>query len=76
MMADHARLLERRTGPGVAEWLDRIGQQAPADEPALRAWLGSQGVTGYPQQLLVWETFGYPDFPHRHVRGTHRRAVR
>jgi hypothetical protein len=31
-------------------------------EIALRVWLGEQGVTGYPQMLLVWETFGYPDF--------------
>jgi hypothetical protein len=62
MMGDHARLLERRTGAGVSEWLGRISQQAPADEAALRAWLADQGVTGYPQQLLVFETFGYPEF--------------
>jgi hypothetical protein len=62
MMDRHTQLLERRTGAGVAEWRDRISQQAPADEAALRAWLGSQGVTGYPQQLPVFETFGYPDF--------------
>jgi hypothetical protein len=62
MLDDHARLLERRTGAGVTEWLDRIRRQAPADEAALRAWLGDQGVKGYPQQLLVFETFGYPDF--------------
>ncbi len=62
MMQQHAELLGRRTGHGVAEWRDRITQQAPKDEVALRAWLKGQGVEGYPQQLLVFETFGYPDF--------------
>ena len=62
MMRQHAELLERRTGHGVPEWYDRITQQAPQDEATLRAWLTSQGVEGYPQQLLVFETFGYPDF--------------
>jgi uncharacterized protein DUF5655 len=62
MMQQHAELLERRTGHGVAEWRGRIIQQAPQDEAALRAWLKGQGVAGYPQQLLVFETFGYPDF--------------
>ncbi len=62
MMRQHAELLERRTGQGVPEWRTRITQQALKDEPALRSWLASQGVEGYPQQLLVFETFGYPDF--------------
>ncbi len=62
MMASIAELLERRTGAGVQEWLARIRAEAPADETALRAWLTGQGVTGYPQQLLVFETFGYPGF--------------
>jgi hypothetical protein len=62
MMRQHAELLERRTGQGVPEWRARITQQALKDEPALRSWLTSQGVEGYPQQLLVFETFGYPDF--------------
>lgn len=62
MMQQHAELLERRTGAGVPEWRDQIAQQAPPDEAALRAWLTSQGVDGHPQQLLVFETFGYPDF--------------
>jgi hypothetical protein len=57
MMRQHAELLERRTGQGVPEWRARITQQALKDEPALRSWL-----EGYPQQLLVFETFGYPDF--------------
>jgi len=63
MMAHHAALLERRTGAGVAEWNERVRDSgADADETQLRAWLTVQGVTGYPQQLLVFERFGYPDF--------------
>ena len=54
--------LRRRTGEGVEEWNRRIAGRAPADEPALRAWLESQGVTGYPENLLVWETFGYHNY--------------
>ena len=60
-----ARLLESRTGKGVAAWNERIAAgtlQNRADEPALRKWLSSEGVTGYAQALLVWETFGYPGF--------------
>ncbi len=52
MLQQHAELLERRTGAGVLEWRDRIAQQAPHDEAALRSWLKSQGVDGYPQRLL------------------------
>jgi len=54
--------LERQTGDGVEPWNRKIKAAAPADEPALRGWLEQQGVTGYPATLLVWETFGYPDF--------------
>lgn len=60
-----ARLLESRTGQGVAAWQERIAAGTPpnrADEPALRKWLSAEGVTGYAQALLVWETFGYPGF--------------
>jgi hypothetical protein len=60
-----ARLLASRTGQGVAAWNERIAAGAPqsrADEPALRQWLSAEGVTGYAQALLVWETFGYPGF--------------
>ena len=56
-----AALLER-SGAGVAQWNDRIASAGLADEPALRAWLSERGVTGYAQMLLVYETFGYPDF--------------
>jgi hypothetical protein len=57
----HAQL-ERQTGAGVAQWNERIAAAGLADEPALRRWLGEQDVTGYPQMLLVYEAFGYPDF--------------
>ena len=57
----HAQL-ERQTREGVGGWNARVAAASPADEAGLRAWLSAQGVTGYPQMLLVWETFGYPDF--------------
>ncbi|HEY3311814.1 MAG TPA: DUF5655 domain-containing protein [Anaerolineales bacterium] len=56
-----ARLLKERTGEDVAEWNRRITKEQPKDEKSLRAWLTGQGVTSYPQSLLVWERFGYPD---------------
>jgi len=55
-------LLHKRTGHDLAWWNGQIAAEAPADEPALRSWLADQDVTGYPQMLLVMETFGYPDF--------------
>src|SRR5215469_9130850 len=60
-----ARLLESRTGQDVAAWNERVAADTPkirADASALRKWLFAQGVTGYAQSLLVWETFGYPEF--------------
>jgi hypothetical protein len=63
MTAKLVELLERRTGAGVAEWNERVrASGADHDEARLRAWLAEQGVTGYAQQLLVMERFGYPDF--------------
>ena len=58
------RQLERQTGEGVEAWNQKIkaASPAPADEPALRAWLAERDVTGYPAMLLAWETFGYPAF--------------
>jgi hypothetical protein len=56
------RVLERQTGEGVPVWNRRISKQRSPDERSLRAWLNSQGVTGYAQSLLVMERFGYPDF--------------
>ena len=57
-----ARLLRERTGLDVTTWNQRIQAQSLKDEKALRAWLDQQGVTGYAQNLLVMERFGYPDF--------------
>jgi Domain of unknown function (DUF5655) len=54
--------LIRDTGHDVAWWNERMsGQPVIADEPALRAWLTGEDVTGYQQMLLVMERFGYPD---------------
>jgi hypothetical protein len=55
-------LLLTRTGQDVTAWNRRVAAAGLADEQTLRAWLDSQGVTGYGQALLVWERFGYPDF--------------
>jgi len=90
-----ARLLQARTGQDVLAWNERIAAAAPqnrAGEAALRQWLSDQGVTGYAQALLVWETFGYPGFlvadadelidkqyadrPHCPARSLSRRAAR
>src|SRR5579884_1425900 len=63
MMTGIAAQLQRQTSADVAGWNERVrASGADADEPSLRAWLGSQGVTGYPQMLLVYERFGYPEF--------------
>jgi hypothetical protein len=56
------RLLEKRTGQSLATWNRRIQRERFGDEEHLRVWLTKQGVTGYAQDLLVWERFGYPDF--------------
>jgi hypothetical protein len=55
-------LLERRTGKGLDHWNARVAESGVDTEAGLRAWLTEQGVTGYPQMLLVMERFGYPDF--------------
>jgi hypothetical protein len=57
-----ADLLKRRTGDDVAAWNARVAAQDLSDETSLRSWLTEQGVTGYPQMMLVMERFGYPDF--------------
>jgi hypothetical protein len=54
-------LLVRRTGRDVSAWNARIREQGFGDAANLRRWLTDQGVTGYPQSLLVMERFGYPD---------------
>ena len=55
-------LLLRRTGEGLDTWNRRVRESGIADQGSLRAWLTEQGVTGYPQMLLVMERFGYPDY--------------
>jgi hypothetical protein len=55
-------MLVQRTGEDVAVWNARVAALKPADATQLRAWLTDQGVTGYPQMLLVMERFGYPDY--------------
>ena len=57
-----ADLLKRRTGDDVDTWNARIRDAGPPDEHSLRAWLAENGVTGYPQSMLVMERFGYPSF--------------
>jgi hypothetical protein len=57
-----ADLLVKRTGAAVDAWNAKVRAQGVSDEHALRAWLTEQGVTGYPQMLLVYERFGYPDY--------------
>ena len=63
-----ARLLRDRTGKDVPAWNQLIAAESRAnpeiraDEVSLRNWLSGQGVTGYARALLVWETFGYPEF--------------
>jgi len=56
-----ARLLKERTGKNVTAWNRRIAKEKFNDEKSLRSWLTKQGVTGYSQNLLVMERFGYPD---------------
>src|SRR5215469_2774093 len=57
-----AQLL-RQTGHDVGWWNAAVAEQTGlADEAALGAWLAEQGITGYPQGMLVMERFGYPDF--------------
>ncbi|MEU8620721.1 DUF5655 domain-containing protein [Streptomyces sp. NPDC048623] len=55
-------LLERATGQSLEAWTERVREQGPGTERALRDWLDGQGVRGYAQLLLVHETFGYPAF--------------
>jgi hypothetical protein len=62
--ADRARwvkTLEARTGKTLPDWNRRIRAGRFRDVHHLRRWLSKNGVTGYPQQLLVMERFGYPD---------------
>ncbi|MGY4859018.1 DUF5655 domain-containing protein [Cryobacterium sp. AP23] len=53
-------MLQRLTGNGLEHWLARIREHDPPNDNALRNWLTTEGVTGYPRSLLVHEYFGYP----------------
>jgi hypothetical protein len=70
--AEWVDALERTTGRSLASWNQRIGTLDFKDEKSLRAWLGQEGVTGYPQMLLVMEQFGYPDY----MRASASRLIR
>jgi hypothetical protein len=70
--AQWADALERTTGQTLATWNQRIRVLNFKDEGSLRAWLGLEGVTGYPQMLLVMEQFGYPDY----MRASASRLIR
>lgn len=44
-------------------WNQRVRSSgSDQNEASLRRWLGEQGISGYPQQLLIFERFGYPDY--------------
>ena len=62
MREQEIRWLIERTGEGLETWNARVLEQGFSDEQSFRAWLTTQGVTGYPQMLLVMERFGYPDY--------------
>jgi hypothetical protein len=56
------RVLKKQTGQDLDYWNARIKKKKFADAERLEEWLAGQGVTGYAEQLLVMEHFGYPDF--------------
>lgn len=56
------RVLENKTGKGLNHWNARIKNQKFTDIGSLKDWLAQEGVIGYARQLLVMETFGYPNF--------------
>jgi hypothetical protein len=62
MREQEIRWLIERTGDGLEVWNERVRDSGASDEATLRSWLAGQGVTGYPQMLLVMERFGYPDY--------------
>lgn len=56
------RVLKQQTGKGLAYWNAQVTQEDFTSKQSLRAWLGDQGISGYAENLLVMERFGYPDF--------------
>ena len=55
-------VLKKQTGKDLEYWNARIRKKRFADAQRLKEWLAGQDVTGYAEQLLVMEHFGYPDF--------------
>jgi len=55
-------LLLRRTGHDVPWWLGAVRNAGLPTEAATRTWLTENGVTGYAQNPVMWELFGFPDF--------------
>jgi Domain of unknown function (DUF5655) len=56
------QVLKKQTGKDLNYWNARIEKKKFADAERLKKWLIGQDVTGYAEQLLVMEHFGYPDF--------------
>jgi hypothetical protein len=56
------RVLKKQTSKDLDYWNARIKKKRFADAQRLKEWLAGQDVTGYAEQLLVMEHFGYPDF--------------
>ena len=62
MLAENKELLERRTGRDTPWWLSAVRSQELASEESTRQWLVKNGVTGFAQNPIIWELFGYPDY--------------
>jgi hypothetical protein len=56
------RVLQKQTGKDLEYWNARIKKKKFANAQRLKEWLADEDVTGYAEQLLVMEHFGYPDF--------------
>jgi hypothetical protein len=54
--------LLRQTNRAVEGWREQIVASGISEQADLVSWLTEQGVEGYPRMLLIWETFGYPEF--------------
>ncbi|MGO4385026.1 DUF5655 domain-containing protein [Specibacter sp. RAF43] len=62
-MLDHnTALLARRTGRDVTWWLAAARAENLPSARATRGWLADHGVTGYAQNPVMWELYGYPDY--------------
>ena len=59
---EQAERLLRTTGDSLETWAGRLREADLPDRPAITAWLGARGVTGYAAMLLRYEQLGYPDF--------------